>query len=80
MEFSGEIEIDQEHLDVLMDYCNDYSLDSEYFELQDKQDIENEMTNLGLLDGGFYQHYPLSPTPLANLIVNLYRRKNVKIS
>jgi len=72
MKFVSEIEIDDEYLKVLMDYVNNYELDSEYFELTDKQDIEREMYNLGFLEGGFYQHYPLSPTPLGKFIIQQF--------
>ena len=66
MKFISEIEIEQEYLDVLIDYYEKrYDLDDEYFNLTDKQEIEREMCyELELLEGGFYQNYPLSPTPL----------------
>ena len=68
MKFTSEIEIDDEYLKVLLDDRNGYELNDEYFNLTDKQDIEYEMLyNEGLLEGGFYQHYPLSPTPLGEI-------------
>lgn len=52
MVFTSEIEIDDEHLIVLLDYDNGYDLDDEYFNLADKQEIEREMTGeFGLLEG-----------------------------
>jgi hypothetical protein len=80
MKFLAEIEIADEHLKVLMDYHNHYDLDDEYFNLMDRQDIEEEMNyNLGLLEGGFYQHYPLSPTAIGSFILELYlKQKNTK--
>lgn len=82
MKFKAEIEIKNEHLKVLLDYHNGYSLDDEYFNLMDRQDIEEEMAyNEGLLDGGFYQHYPLSPTPLGRFILDLYlKHKDKKLT
>lgn len=70
MRFQCEIEIDDEHLQVLVDYHNGYSLDSEYFEMTGRQDVENEMYMY--LEGGFYQHYPLSPTPLGQFVLDKY--------
>jgi len=76
MKFIAEIEIKEEHLKVLLDYHNNYNLDDEYFNLMDRQDIENEMCYTEfLLDGGFYQHYPLSPTPLGHFILDLYLKQ-----
>jgi hypothetical protein len=77
MKFISEIEIEQEYLDVLIDhYEKRYDLDDEYFNLTDKQEIEREMCyELGLLDGGFYQHYPLSPTALGSFIYELYKKR-----
>ena len=73
MKFTSEIEIDDEYLKVLLDDRNGYELNDEYFNLTDKQDIEYEMLyNEGLLEGGFYQHYPLSTTPLGRFIINQY--------
>ena len=73
MKFTSEIEIDDEYLKVLLDDRNGYELNDEYFNLTDKQDIEYEMLyNEGLLEGGFYQHYPLSPTTLGRFIINQY--------
>jgi hypothetical protein len=44
--------------------------------LTDKQNIEKEMYwDLGLLEGGFYQHYPLSPTPLGRFILEQYNKR-----
>ena len=79
MKFKAEIEIHHEHLKVLLDYHNRYELDDEYFNLMDRQDIEEEMTyKEGLLEGGFYQHYPLSPTPLGSFILELYLKQRPK--
>jgi hypothetical protein len=79
MKFKAEIEIKNEHLKVLLDYHNQYWLDDEYFNLMDRQDIEEEMTyKEGLLEGGFYQHYPLSPTPLGSFILELYLKQRPK--
>lgn len=76
MVFTSEIEIDDEHLIVLLDYDNGYDLDDEYFNLADKQEIKREMTGeFGLLEGGFYQHYPLSPTNIGMFILNQYKKK-----
>lgn len=76
MNFLSEIEIDDEHLKVLLDYQNRYDLDDEYFNLMDKQDIEKEMLyDEGLLEGGFYEHYPLSPTRLGHFILNQYNKR-----
>jgi hypothetical protein len=76
MKFTSEIEIDEQHLKVLLDYQNRYDLDDEYFNLTDKQDIEKEMYwDLGLLEGGFYQHYPLSPAPLGRFILEQYNKR-----
>ena len=76
MKFTSEIEIDEQHLKVLLDYQNRYDLDDEYFNLTDKQSIEKEMYwDLGLLEGGFYQHYPLSPTPLGRFILEQYNKR-----
>ena len=76
MKFLSEIEIDDEHLKVLLDYQNGYSLDDEYFNLTDKQEIEEEMSwKTGLLDGGFYQHYPLTPTILGQFILEQYNKR-----
>jgi hypothetical protein len=76
MKFTSEIEIDEQHLKVLLDYQNRYDLDDEYFNLTDKQNIEKEMYwDLGLLEGGFYQHYPLSPTPLGRFILEQYNKR-----
>jgi hypothetical protein len=76
MKFTSEIEIDEQHLKVLLDYQNRYELDDEYFNLTDKQNIEKEMYwDLGLLEGGFYQHYPLSPTPLGRFILEQYNKR-----
>ena len=76
MKFVSEIEIDEEHLKVLLDYHNGYELNDEYFNLTDKQHIEEEMYwRKGLLEGGFYKHYPLSPTPLGSFILSLYNKK-----
>lgn len=73
MKFSADIEVDDEFLEVLLDCHKNYSLDSEYFEMGNKQDIEKEMVwDEGLLEGGFYQHYPLSPTPVGRMILDLY--------
>jgi len=75
MKFTSEIEIKDEHLDVLLDYLFEkYDLDDEYFNLFDRQDTEHEMLNGGLLQGGFYQHYPLYPTDLGNFILHCYRK------
>lgn len=77
MVFKTEIEIDDEHLKVLLDYHNGYDLDDEYFNLLDRQDIEHEMCyEKGLLEGGFYQHYSLSPTDLGRLILDAYLKTN----
>ena len=79
MKFKAEIEIHHEHLKVLLDYHNGYSLDDEYFNLMDRQDIEEEMCyKEGLLESGFYQHYPLSPTPLGRFILDLYLKQRSK--
>jgi hypothetical protein len=76
MKFTSEIEIDDEHLEVLLDYNKGYKLDSEYFVTTGREDIENEMSfGKGLLEGGFYQHYPLGPTSLGHFILNLYKNK-----
>lgn len=76
MKFVSEIEIDDEHLKVLLDYDNGYDLNDEYFNLTNKQDIEQEMYwDLGLLEGGFYQHYPLSPTSMGRFILERYKNK-----
>lgn len=76
MKFLSEIEIDDEHLKVLLDYRNGYSLDDEYFNLTDKQEIEKEMLyEKGLLDDGFYQHYPLAPTILGQFILEQYNKR-----
>lgn len=76
MKFISEIEIEDEHLEVLLDYQNGYDLDDEYFNLNNKQDIEKEMYwDLGLLESGFYQHYPLTPTPLGRFILSQYNKK-----
>ncbi len=73
MIFENKIEIDDEHLKVLLDYHNGYSLDDEYFNLTDKQDIEHEMYwKNNLLEGGFYEHYPLSPSVLGSFILDQY--------
>mgnify|MGYP003490691209 CR=1 FL=1 len=79
MKFIAEIEIEQECLDVLIDhYERGYDLDDEYFNLTDKQEIEREMRDdLGLLDGGFYQHYPLTPTNLGSFIYKLYKERKL---
>lgn len=74
MKFNTEIEIDDEHLNVLLDYKNGYELDDEYFNLSDKQEIEQEMCDNDLLEGGFYQHYPLFPTPLGRFILKQYNK------
>lgn len=77
MKFISEIEIEEEYLKVLLDYHNGYTLDDEYFILTNGEDIENQMQwDEGLLEGGFYQHYPLSPTPLGRFILNQYLNKN----
>ena len=74
MKFKSEIEIDDEHMQVLLDYMNNYELNDEYFNLTNKQEIEKEMCyEKGLLEGGFYQHYPLSPTPLEYFILEQYK-------
>jgi|LakMenEpi03Aug12_release.lakeMendotaPanAssembly.Ray.scaffolds.fasta_scaffold3227230_1 hypothetical protein len=78
MIFKTEIEIDDAYLAVLLDYHNNYDLDDEYFNLTDKQEIEREMINEGLIDGGFYQHYPLSPTPLGRFILDQYNNCHIK--
>jgi hypothetical protein len=79
MKFKAEIEIKNEHLKVLLDYHNGYELNDEYFNLMDRQDIEHEMHYTeGLLDGGFYQCYPLSPTPLGQFILDLYIKQRPK--
>lgn len=79
MKLKAEIEIKNEHLKVLLDYHNGYELDDEYFNLMDRQDIEEEMHyNEGLLEGGFYQCYPLSPTPLGRFILDLYLAQRPK--
>lgn len=76
MKFNSEIEIDDEHLKVLLDYHNGYDLDDEYFNLTDKQEIEREMNwDEGLIEGGFYQPYPLSPTPLGRFILDQYLKR-----
>ena len=76
MKFISEIEIDDEHLKVLLDYHNGYNLDDEYFNLTDKQDIEKEMMwDMALITGGFYQHYPLSPTILGRFILEQYLKR-----
>ena len=73
MKFTSEIEIDDEHLKVLLDYHSGYELNDEYFNLTDKQEIEREMCyDVGLLEGGFYQHYPLEPTGLGRFILSQY--------
>lgn len=78
MKFLSEIEIDDEHLQVLLDYSNGHDLDDEYFNLTDKQEIEREMLwVLGLLEGGFYQHYPLFPSQLGNFILDQYLKKRL---
>ncbi len=77
MKFTTEIEIDDEHLKVLLDHDNGYDLNDEYFNLTGKQDIEWEMLyDLGLLEGGFYQHYPLSPSSVGRFILKQYKLKN----
>jgi hypothetical protein len=74
--FTSEIEIDQEHLKVLLDYQNGYTLDSEYFITMGKEQIEEEMCwKKGLLEGGFYKHYPLDPTSLGRFILELYNSR-----
>jgi hypothetical protein len=76
MKFLSQIEIADDHLQVLIDYQNGYYLDDEYFNLHDKQELEREMSwELGLLEGGFYQHYPLSPTPLGQFILEQYNQR-----
>lgn len=79
MKFKAEIEIHHEHLKVLFDYHNKYELNDEYFNLMNRQDIEEEMVwKLGLLEGGFYQHYPLQPTRLGSFILELYLKQRPK--
>jgi hypothetical protein len=77
MKFISEIEINDEHLNVLTDYFNGYDLDDEYFNLTNNlQEIESEMVyDKCLLEGGFYQHYPLQPTLLGRFIFELYKNK-----
>ena len=76
MKFISEIEIDDEHLNVLLDYDNGYDLNDEYFNLTDKQEIEKEMSwEMGLLEGGFYQRYPLTPTELGRFILKQYKKR-----
>lgn len=78
--FTVDIEIDEEFLKVLQDYESGYTLDSEYFEALDKQDIENEIIYRGgLLEGGFYQHYPLSPTEKGYMVLELIKNKKFSI-
>ena len=73
MKFISEIEIDDEYLKVLSDYFNGYELDDEYFNLTNSQEVEREMLyEKSLLEGGFYQHYPLEPTPLGKFIFQQY--------
>ncbi len=73
MKFNAEITIDDEHLDVLLDYDKGYTLDSEYFIATGRELIESEMFEL--IEGGFYSHYPLSPTPLGYFILKLWKNK-----
>jgi hypothetical protein len=76
MKFISEIEIDDEHLNVLLDYASGYDLNDEYFNLTDKQEIEKEMLwEKGLLESGFYQHYPLTPTILGGFILEQYKKR-----
>lgn len=76
MKFTAEIEIDDEPLQVLLDYQKNYDLDDEYFNLHDRQELEREMVwELGLLEGGFYRHYPLTPTPVGQFILDLYNKR-----
>ena len=78
MKFISEIEIDNEHLNVLLDYHKGYELNDEYFNLTDKQEVEREMCyDVGLLEGGFYQQYPLEPTGLGRFILSQYLKKSV---
>jgi len=79
MKFKAEIEIKNEHLKVLLDYHNGYELNDEYFNLMDRQNIEEEMAwNEVLLKGGFYNRYPLIPTPLGQYILDLYVKQRPK--
>lgn len=76
IKFKTEIEIHPEHFQILLDYVNGYILDSEYFEFNGYQSAEEEMLyNIGYLSSGFYQHYPLFPTPLGDFIINCYNNK-----
>lgn len=71
--FTSKIEIDEEHLKVLLDYHGGYDLNDEYFNLTDRQEIEKEMLwESGLLQSGFYHHYPLSPSQLGSFILEQY--------
>lgn len=77
MKFTCEIEIDDEYLEVLLDYEKGYALDSEYFITTGREEIEYQMSS-GLnpiLEGGFYQHYPLSPTGWGYFVLNQYKNR-----
>jgi hypothetical protein len=77
MKFTCEIEIDDEHLNVLLDYSKGYDLDDEYFNLTDRQELEREMIwEKAFLKGGFYQHYPLTPTDMGQFILEQFKKKS----
>lgn len=70
MKFKAEIEIDQEILNVLIDYKNGHVIDSEYFITTGREAIEVELDEF--FDSGLYSHYPLFPSQLGSFILYLY--------
>ena len=72
MKFKAEIEINHEHLKVLLDYHNGYELNDEYFK---NERLEAEMWKKGLIE---QYRGVLIPTPLGQYILNLYVKQRPK--
>lgn len=70
MKFSREIEVDDLIMKVLLDCNNGILIDSQYIIQNGFEANEYELDEY--LEGGFYKHYPLSPTPLGYFIIKLF--------
>lgn len=74
MKFSREIEVDDLMMKVLLDCNNGITIDSTYIIANGFEDTECEFYMY--LEGGFYQHYPLFPTPLGYFIIELFLKSS----
>lgn len=76
MKINVEIDVDDDIYEVLKDYANGYTIDSDYIISTGREVSEMELWPY--LHGGFYDHYPLSSTELGSLIIDQIKKENGK--